>query len=375
MMNRYTALLLGVVVSWSATADDKRVHFVGDFESGRIAANGTKHDGFYIATVPINQTGSKVMVSGDDDFGPSSSADTRVVRSEVVGGQTVRPRSGEFFLRTEVFRDKNYLVLNNQAKNKPRSKLYLTHDSHRLGFDEEGYAGFSIFVPTNFENELGVRDHRGDSMLFEMCTDSSRTLVNLGVWVQKPSNEAHWFVRTWTSATSIREDQGAKMELIDLGPVGPDKGKWTDFVVRYRFNPFTTDTNPGAKGIPGAKNQLYKGNRGILQVWKAEGGIDEDGNRKMALKIDKVNTPVGLVPDATTDIKHLWRIYKYGWLSNPTTLTHPVWFGFDEIRYGLVARDGTTFADVAPTGGACPSGCDEQPTAEQPKPPSGFVVE
>ena len=44
------------------------------------------------------------------------------------------------------------------------------------------------------------------------------------------------------------------------------------------------------------------------------------------------SAPGTLVPHATTNIKSLWRIYKYGWLVNPTTLTHPVWIGFDEIR-------------------------------------------
>lgn len=374
MTFRTLILMIAMAAASSAFADDSRVHFIGDFETGRIAANGTRNNGFYIATVPNRQVGSTVIVSGDDDFGPDSEADTRVVRSEVVGGQTVTPRSGQYFLRTEVFRDKNYLVLNNQVKNKPRSKIYLTHDAHRLDFDEEGYAGFSIFVPVNFENELGVTDHRGDSMVFEMTTDSSRTLVNLGVWVQKPSTEAHWFLRTWTSSTSIREDEGAKMEMIDLGPVEADKGKWTDFVIRYRYNPFSTDTNPAAKGISGAKNQLYKGNRGILQLWKAEGVVQSDGSREMVLKVDKVNTPVGLVPSADLKIKHLWRIYKYGWLSNPTTLTRPVWFGFDEIRYGLVDRDGTTFADVAPSGKACIADCGAE-TVEKPKPPSGVSVE
>jgi hypothetical protein len=374
MTYRFLAAMLALLAAGTAVSEDAKVHFVGSFESGRIGSNGTTRDGFYLATVPNPQSGSTALLSGDSEFGPSSNADTRVVRSEDIGGQTVLPRKGQYFLRTEVYRDKNYMVLNDWVKNKPRSKIYLTHDAHRIGFDKEGYAGFSIFVPRNFENELGVRDHRGDAMLFEMCTDSSRTLVNLGVWVQSPATEAHWFLRTWTSSTSIREDNNSKMEMIDLGPVSADKGKWTDFVFRYRYNPFTVDTNPAQKGIDGAANQLFQGNRGILQVWKAEGAVDGDGNRDMVLKVNKVNVPVGLVPTKENNIKHLWRIYKYGWLSNPTTLTHPVWFGFDEIRQGLVERDGTTFADVAPAGAECTSGCaGEEPAA--PKPPTSLAVE
>ncbi len=371
MVNRFALALLGLAFAAPAAAADKNVYFVGDFETGSIQSNGTRHDGFYVGTLPENQVSDEIMVAGQVDLGPAAHADTRVVRSEQVGGQTVLPRKGEFFLRSEVFKDKNYLKLNADVKNKPRSKVYMSHESHKIEFDEEGYAGFSIFAPVNFEHELGVRDHRGDSMLFEMASDSSRTLVNLGVWVQKPNTEAHWYLRVWTSDTST-DDLG--MELIDLGPVRADTGKWTDFVFRYRFNPFKQDTNPAAAGIPNSKDKMYAGNKGILQVWKAEGPVGDDGNRTMALLVDKVNQPVGLVPHKTDGIKHLWRIYKYGWLKNPTTLTHPVWFGFDEIRQGMTARDGTTFADVVPSGLPCTSGCGSS-AAVKPSPPSGVVVD
>lgn len=372
MVNRALVVLLGALIATGALADDDRVRFVGDFESGRIQPNGTVRDGFYIATLPRNQVGGEILEGGQSSFSPDTEADTRIVSSEVVGGQTVTPRKGRYFLRTEVFHDKNYFKLSADVKNKPRSKIYLSHDAHRFDFDEEGYAGFSIFVPRNFENELGVRDHRGDSMLFELCSDSSRTLLNLGVWVQKPNNEAHWYLRTWTSDRSTGGN--STMELIDLGPVSADKGEWTDFVFRYRFNPFSVPTNPAEIGVPNSKNKLYPGNKGILQVWKAEGAVDSSGNRHMTLKVDKVNQPVGLVPHATDKIKHLWRIYKYGWLKNPTTLTHSVWFGFDEIRQGMVDRNGTTFADVAPGGAGCTTGCQANGNGT-PKPPASLNVD
>jgi hypothetical protein len=164
------------------------------------------------------------------------------------------------------------------------------------------------------------------------------------------------------------------MHTFDLGPVSADMGKWSDFVFHYRFNPFSTATNPAAIGIADSRNKLYEGNKGILQVWKAEGAVDSSGNRAMAMKVDKVNQPVGLVPHSTENIRHYWRIYKFGWHSNPTTLTHPIWFGFDEIRQGLVARDGTTFADVAPSGAPCTSNCGPTETVK-PKPPASVTVE
>jgi hypothetical protein len=373
MINRLALLALGLTLSGAALAAEKKVYFTGDFESGRIQSNGALNNGFYIGTLPNPQSGDEILVSGKSDFGPSSNADTRVVESEYVGGETVRPRAGRYFLRSEVFRTKNYMGLNGNVRNKPRSKIALGNNGFRFDFDREGYAGFSIYVPKNFEHELGVRNHRGESALFGVNTDASSTLVHLGVWVESPATEAHWFLKISTSDTSTLE-KAAKWETIDLGPVRADIGKWTDFVFRYRFNPFSVETNPARKGIAKAKDQVYQGNKGILQVWKAEGAADSSGNREMTLKVNRVNTPVGLVPHSSDKIQIKWAVYKYGWIVNPTTLTHPVWFGFDEIRFGLVDRDGTQYADVMPAGSPCTSGCGTDPLP-QPQPPASLVVD
>jgi polysaccharide lyase-like protein len=372
MVNRYAVLLLALALSFPISAYDRKVYFTGDFESGLIPSKGSKHDGFYIATLPDPQSGSTTLCSGDSTFGPSTAADTRVVASDVVGGEKILPRSGNYFIRTEVFREKNYLELNDWTKNRPRSKIYMSDPTFRIDFDQEGYVGFSIYTPKNFENELGVRDHRGAATLFEMSSDDHRSLTNLGVWVQSPAVEAHWFLRIYTNDQSVLEDDN-HVQVVDLGPVNADIGRWTDFVVRYRWNPFSVTTNPADKGISDSKDQVYEGKKGILQLWKAEGPVGSDGNRKLALKVDKVNQPVGLVPHSTEKIRHYWRIYKFGWLSNPTTLTHSVWFGFDEIRQGLVNRDGTTFADVVPAGNACESCGSSDPS--KPKAPSNLTVE
>jgi hypothetical protein len=147
---------------------------------------------------------------------------------------------------------------------------------------------------------------------------------------------------------------------------------WTDFVIRFRENPFSVDTNPAKAGIPNAMDKLYEGNKGILQVWKAEGPVDSRGNRKMSLKLDLVNTPVGRVPHATDKRVLSFRIYKYGWKNAETDVKGPVWFGFDEIRLGF-ANAGATFADVAPSARSCEEGCSS--VAAAPKPPAQLRVE
>lgn len=344
------ALLSGIGLLYVASAQSQDVNFTGDFESGQIRSNGSPYDGFYLATLPDPQSGTQFLTNQKSDFSPSSHADTRVVASESVGGQTVRPRKGRYFLRSEIFRNKNYLALNNFAKNRPRSKIYMSNSNLLVNYDEEGYLGFSIFTAQNFESERGVRDHRGSITLLTIKDTGEGKLLDLSQWVESPASEAHWWLRHYTVSDNGKGRVLTKVE--DLGPVSADAGKWTDFVIRYRFNPFSRSTNPAAERIAGSMNKTFQGNKGILQVWKAQGAVDGNGNRSMALRVNKVNTPVGVVPSATKRIAHHFRIYKFGWLSSPTTLTHPVWIGFDEIRQGQVARDGTTFADVAPSTGS-----------------------
>jgi hypothetical protein len=347
--------LLGVLIVAPARAE-RNVYFTGTFESGQIRSSSSTVDGFWVHTLPNPQTGATSVHSPDSSFGPSSALDTRVVRTEVVGSETVSPRKGEYFLRTAIYFEKDYTELNGGELNKPRSKIYLSDEAHRIDHDVEGFVGFSIFTPRNFVHETGVRDHRGEAILFAMNSTASRTHLVLSQFVQSPATEAHWFVKYYVGAESTNEDV-AESVVVDLGPVAADLGKWTDFVIRYRFNPFATMTNPAVAGIPNAKNQVYEANKGILQVWKAEGVVDANGDRRMALKIDKVNTPIGLVPHYSDRLIQYWRIYKYGWHNNPTTVAGPIWYGFDEIRQGLAIRDGTGYADVSPSGLGCEVGC------------------
>jgi hypothetical protein len=200
------AAVICLALSNIASAEAQDVNFTGDFESGQIRSNGSPYDGFYIATLPDPQSGSTFLSNGDSDFDQSSNADTRVVRTEIVGGETVKPRKGDYFARSEIFRNKNYLALNNFSKNRPRSKIYMSNSNLLINYDEEGYVGFSIFVPKNFESERGVRDHRGSMTLMTISDQGDGRLIDLSQWVQSPANEAHWWVRHWT----VTEREGTR---------------------------------------------------------------------------------------------------------------------------------------------------------------------
>ena len=347
---------------------NENVRFTGAFESGRIQSAGSKRDGFFIQTLPHPQGNTDYVDVGSGGAGPGSGLDTRVVPSERVGSETIRPRKGDYFLRSALYYNKDYsrMSFNKGCKcNLPRSTMMLGNDSLRFDWDQEMYVGFSIYTPKNQEDELGVKDHRGGSQLLSTKPSSStRTQFSLSQYAKGSQNQMHWWLNYHVGDKSTQESDGKEI-WVDLGPVGPDRGRWTDFVIRFRLNPFKVDTNPAARGIPNSVNKMYRGNRGIFQVWKSEGGVDSNGDRPMRLKINKVNEPMGLVPHATDKPHFSFRIYKYGWHNNPTTVKGPVWYGFDEIRFGTVQGDGTTYEDVYPgNGGGGTTG-----GLKRPKPP------
>lgn len=355
MFKACTIILLGLVVPTVATAQGN-LHFTGDFELGEIAPSNSSNNGFFIHTLPHPQQGSESVSSGQGEgagFGPGSGLDTRVVRSEVVGAETVVPRKGDFFLRSAVYFDKDYSELNS-GKNKARSKMYMTHENNKFEFDEEGFLAFSIFLPSNFEHETGSKNVAGTVQLYQGMTEgASWTTWAFRIYVPD-GDVAHWMPYININDKSVQS--GGQTEF-DLGPVTDDLGKWTDFIVRYRFNPFSVTTNPAKSGIGSSKDQVYEGNRGIFQMWKSVGAVDSNGNRQMRQVINLENQPVGIVPHATEKIRHMFRVYKFGWHTSPTDVVDPVWIGFDEIRDGRVLRDGTQYRDVHPARSTCTDNC------------------
>lgn len=356
-MYRICLFICSLFLAASATAGERVLNAVG-FETGRIQANSSRVDGGFIKTLPEPQRGNEAVRSGDGGCGPTSNCDMRIVRSEVVDGQKVGPRAGNYFLRMMLDKKKDYTELNGGAP-KPRNELLFTNDAYRFDHDVEEWIGFSVFLPKGYEDEtetVGL-------ILSEISTDSSAQFLKLSVGMRSGDEDSRWYFHYRISDESVVK---AKDIQVDLGSIEPDKGKWTDFIIRVRSNPFSKDTNPAKKGIANAQDKLFKGNKGILQVWKSVGPVlDGDNNRAMVNKISKVNTPIGLVPGATqgkSKIAHSIRAYKGGWQGNrgqSTSVTGPIWIAWDEVRFGEAVKHGTSYQDVHPTGKACTDKCPE----------------
>ena len=379
MMKSGALLLVSLMMANISYAEAGRhVLFTGDFESGQIQKYGSVPDGFFVKTLPHPQGTVEEVVIGKGGAGPDSNLDTRVVSSEVVGSELVKPRSGRFFIRTAICHDKKYDGFGgNSELNKPRTSVIVKNEQMKFDYDVEGYTGFSIYLPKNLENETGKRGEQGKNMLMNISAPGAAEFFTLSYWVPTSAEggggDAHWWIRLNHSTRSTDRD---RTENIDLGSVVGDKGKWTDFVIRWRSNPFSVDTNPYKAGVPNAKDQLYRGNKGILQVWKAEGSVNSDGNRMMALKVNKVNTPVGLVPHKDWKLGHSFRQYKHGWHLQPTSVAGPVWIGFDEIHFGLVSGDATSYEDVHASRLSCTDGCasGSLASAAPPAAPEEFTI-
>ena len=330
--------------------------FVGDFETGQIQDNGTSPDGFLVQTF----NGSTYVGVTGGGAGPSSGYDTRVVASESVGGSTVTPRKGTYFARSEVSYSKDYTAYSgNGGLDKPRSNIAMSDPGLRTDFDDENWLGFSVFLPSNFVHDTGtLNGAQGNQIFTNYATSTSSTQFTIQEYVPTGETESHWILQYFTDATSTKESVGAKT-TVDLGPVTGDLGKWTDFVIRYRMNPFTTATN--ASTVTNGMNKVFEGNKGILQVWKASGAVDGNGNRTMTKVVDIVNAPVGLVPHTSNKMVNAVRLYKYHWKTNTTANTGTVWAGFDEIKAGRAA-DGITYNSVYPGTVPCTAGCGGTPT-------------
>ncbi len=341
--------------------------------SAGLLANANA-DGVLIGTLPETQTawnadyigpgGASGTIGG---CGPATSYDLRVVASgSTVGADTVTAREGTHFLRGQMVLSKDYGALNgatvadDPVDDKPRWWAQLSHSSKEFNFDTETYFGFSIWLPTDWEHETGITSVNGNVSLLSLIAGGSttRTQLMLGLWTDDSLGQSatHWNIEVADSDT-VTTEAGNKT-VYELGSVitDADLGKWTDIVIRARFNPFATATNP-YPGITSSVNTTYQANRGILQVWKSTGALlGTSTYRTMERRFNRINTPVGLVPYGTSGvdngIQQNWpKGYKPGWkksFSGQTSdVAGPIVFAWSACRWGR-ATIGTTLADVAP---------------------------
>jgi hypothetical protein len=349
------------------------VRHYADFETGLLTANGAKDsagrllpDAGYKMTLPDPQSGFDSIKTGNAGFGPDTKADMKVVSSfkepdtKRGVGKLVYPRRGQYFLMQKLVREKNYEILNCSGDmpqsectlDKPRVHFDWGNDSYRFESGKEFWVGFSLYVPSNMEVDTGgsgSEQRRASHLIVNTRPSSTFFSISTQAYT-KTSAEMSYVLSYQVDATQAVETSSMKKIDVDLGHV--NRGKWTDFVVRAKQNPFTVATNPKRDlGITDAVDKTFPANDGVLQIW-----MRNQSTGRMELKFNLSGKPVGLVPNMIEGGTHIsWRIYKFSWkyyysqggAPSASNIFSPYMIGWDELSFGL-RENGTGYQDVHP---------------------------
>lgn len=345
--------------------------YTATWETGQKQTNGSTTDGGFVQAMEDSTYVDKTDYTsvGAAGFGPSTDYDMRIVASKLWNGTTVTPRNGNYFLSQTIYYDKHYsdfTAVSGDARtefdslDKPRTvMLYSTNQAaYKMPLNEEVWYGFSIYLPADLEHDtwngstpLNGSDNNTNILASSrLQADASRTLWSIQYRVCSDINASisRWTISRYISTGTVE----ANKSETDLGSVSGDLGKWTDFIIRYKNNPYTTQTTVGSR--------TYQPNSGILEVWKSYGDyIGATKDRYMTKVLSILNAPVGLGETTGTDgMDFRKEQYKYNWkrwapsgtqVVSPSTVTGPIFIGHDELRVGTAAN-GIGFAHVHPTG-------------------------
>lgn len=337
------------------------VYYLANFDNGEFGRAGAMSGGRPALNSGWRLTlceGSNGVCQTGEGGVSGAGTEMQIVSSAMLGADRVTPRLGEYFLHSFIDRRNDYTNLNagpaDSVRDKPRNSLALVHDNYRFGYDTEIWYGFSVYVPSDFEVDNGgsAFDWRTLS-LQEVGNRPGYNHVRFFLNTENRDDpEAQWIWEYHVNPhTGSYRDDRTVSTFVNLGSIAEDRGRWTDWVVRFRANPFARRTTVRAGQYTNAIPGTYEGNRGILEIWKSVGPA-----RRMEQVFSRVNQPVGTAPSSTDGgIRMDFRMYKYSWkwvkrggeiVRSPSTVGGPrIQIGWDEIRYGF-ARDGAGFSDV-----------------------------
>jgi Polysaccharide lyase len=246
-------------------------------------------------------------------------------------------------------------------------------------FFQDSWVGFSIYLPST-----GAGNWAKPSGVYEVLVQwhDSHDPFPPPVWDQEESKNPlfsiavsdtphpparHWSLgylgesRTpYPTLGSPRPWKYESGQTVDLGPIDPDLDKWTDWVVRIRWNFWKVGTsNNFANWQAGVyDNVAGSPNCGLIQVWK---------NGKLVFE----KNPVQIGANDNGSPFFSAGLYK-GWREqaqrdSDADVTDRLMY-FDEFRYG---NGNAVYSDVAPGGARSVTPAKGTPV---PTPPSSVVV-
>jgi hypothetical protein len=296
---RYRCLLVPLLcavalVSAAAVAAERQdILFESNFETGKIRPVDESVDGWGVKTIDPDHAAITASVSRESDHA------------------------------IRLFIDKNldYSSLSQTGKDKPRVDLGKWRP--KFDYETDYWLGWSVYIPSSWANDLAtnptttmqLKQPIGGSPIMEVA-------VKGGNWVI--TNRRDENAVTWNGDTSIRTE-------LYRGSAGDDKGKWVDFVVKFRLCESA-------------------GCDGEISIWKDGKRIVQRDGPNAYRRSEERGGPM-LVLD----------LYKGGWKRKESLVKTREIF-FDAVRVGGPNSD---YASVAPAGSS--RGSDSEP---KPLPPT-----
>lgn len=330
---------------------------------------------------------SSVLGGMTTGYKPGSGYLLRRETAVTINGSTIAPRSGSGFMYQFLDSTLNYAGCPSGGVNSPRVALSLGQNTFKtiLPYDTTILEGFSIFIPEDTQAEnCGSSSFDYRRMTFQEnlnkngLASSRNFLLGFGTKVDGDTNPQFFLhINIDESKQYFTSGEGYYIWLGDIGnkaDSASDRGKWVDFVIRYRINPYA------AAG------------RGIFQVWRTD-PASRSGPLKLVynLATDTAYPTTGSSPvthaarradnsgidlpsslydqlGMAYDLANIggeidFRMYKYAWapgkgcppypaVNGSTITTEQYGFGWDDI-YIAHESDGADCTDVTPDRASC----------------------
>lgn len=317
-------------------------------------------------------SGSGVQNGSGGDTPIVTSYDIKQVTGEtnypedlVPSGEVVTPRAGTHFLVMRIDKRKRYDgYLNSGTGNepwldKPRCSMSFNGDApdNRVdAWDDVYWTAFSVYVPENFEVDSGENFFKGRNIglgEFGYRAGYNHFVPHIGLVKKGTDSDASWVTEAYTNPDG--DWYGSNKLGIGFGLITEDRGQWTDWVYRFRANPFSVPTNiPNDLNFSNAVPGDYPANQGILEIYKSVG---PKTGRYMKKVYSRVNQPFGTAPSSRNGGTRILntRVYKHSWKriggetdwrpSNSNAIGPEICLPRDELRAAKESL-GQGFSDV-----------------------------
>ncbi len=278
----------------------------------------------------------QVAYEAAGSLGPSATNDIHVVATKtppntLTGSSPAvfYPRSGNFFLTTEISKDHDYSAMNGQtSKNKPRFHFLFEKDGPLdISNNEVSCVGASIALPSNYDHNDSGTVNNTENQLVRMARTDAQDEAAWSLSIAHGSGGVDKWNFTVDSGT---HDPALQIDA-NLGLVSDSIGKWTDFLVYFKLDD----------------------NDGFVEVWRRYADNTASSNKNATAWEQVYTRGPGVGVGHTYANKFILglRNYKYSWLHKTgTTPSYHLWYGIDDLYLTRFVTDGGTCADVTVDG-------------------------